>query len=151
MTTALEGGEGSASSPGRSLPAGKTRYPLYRRLGGSQGQSGQVRKISPQSGFDPRTVQPVTSHYTDWTTGPTTNSYFLQNKRNNRSAYQRSIKASRHVHGTMIIWMACFWQTRSCSRCRSVAGAESSSLLVRPWPSHTAYFFVINLTTTHSV
>ena len=49
MTTALEGGEGSASRPGRSLPLGKTRYPLYKRLGGSQGQSGQVRKISPPS------------------------------------------------------------------------------------------------------
>jgi len=34
MTTALEGGEGSASHPGRSLPPGKIRYPLYRRLGG---------------------------------------------------------------------------------------------------------------------
>jgi hypothetical protein len=30
MTTALEGGEVSASRPGRSLPPGKTRYPLYR-------------------------------------------------------------------------------------------------------------------------
>jgi hypothetical protein len=38
-------GEGSASRPGRSLPSGKTRYPLYRRLGGPQGRSGQVRKI----------------------------------------------------------------------------------------------------------
>jgi len=43
---ALKGGEGSASLPGRSLPPGKTRYPLYRRLGGPQGRSGQVRKIS---------------------------------------------------------------------------------------------------------
>ena len=34
MTTALEGGEGSAS---RSLPSGKTRYQLYRRLGGNPG------------------------------------------------------------------------------------------------------------------
>ena len=32
MTTALEGGEESASRPGRTLPPGKTRYPLYRRL-----------------------------------------------------------------------------------------------------------------------
>jgi len=40
-------GEESASSPGRSLPPGKTRYPLYRRLGGPQGRSAQVRKISP--------------------------------------------------------------------------------------------------------
>jgi hypothetical protein len=36
---------------------------LYRRLGGPQGRSGQVRKISPQPGFDPRTVQPVASRY----------------------------------------------------------------------------------------
>jgi len=34
MTTALKVGEGSASLPGRSLPPGKTRYPLYKRLGG---------------------------------------------------------------------------------------------------------------------
>jgi len=47
LITALEGGEGSASRPGRSLPLGKTRYPLYRRLGGPQGLSGQVRKNSP--------------------------------------------------------------------------------------------------------
>ena len=33
MTTALEGGEGSASRLGRSLPLGKTLYPFYRRLG----------------------------------------------------------------------------------------------------------------------
>ena len=45
--TALKGGEGSASRPGRSLPQGKTRYLLYRRLGGPQGRSGQMRKISP--------------------------------------------------------------------------------------------------------
>jgi hypothetical protein len=36
MTTALEGGEGSASRPGRFLPTGKARYPLYRRLDGPQ-------------------------------------------------------------------------------------------------------------------
>jgi len=63
MTTALEGGEGSTSCPGRSLPPGKTRYLLYRRLGGPQGRSGQVRKISPPPVFDPGTVQPVSSRY----------------------------------------------------------------------------------------
>jgi hypothetical protein len=48
-----------------ALPPGKTRYPLYRRLGGPQGRSGRVRKISRLPGFDPRTVQPVASRYTD--------------------------------------------------------------------------------------
>jgi hypothetical protein len=71
MTTALEGGEGSASRPGRSLLPEKTRYPLYRRLGGPQGRFGHVRKIWPSPGFDPRTVQPVASRYTDYTNRPT--------------------------------------------------------------------------------
>ena len=34
-----------------------------RRLGWPQGRSGQVRKISPPPGFNPRTVQPVASRY----------------------------------------------------------------------------------------
>ena len=68
---ALEGGEGSASRPGCSLRLGKTQSPLYRRLGGPQGWSGQVRKISPPVGFNPRTVQPVASRYTDHATQPT--------------------------------------------------------------------------------
>ena len=51
MTMAPEGGAGSASRSGRSLPQGNTRYPLYRRLGGPQGRSGQARKISPPTGI----------------------------------------------------------------------------------------------------
>jgi hypothetical protein len=46
-------------------PCGKTRYPLYTRLGGPQGGSGRVRKNSPPPGVDPRTVHPIASHYTD--------------------------------------------------------------------------------------
>jgi hypothetical protein len=67
---ALEGGEGSASCPGCSLPPGKTPYPLYRRLGGPQGWSGQVQKILPPPGFDPRTIQPMASRYTIYATRP---------------------------------------------------------------------------------
>jgi hypothetical protein len=65
LTTALKGGEGSASRLGRLLPQGNTRYLLYMMLDGPQGRSGQVRKISPPPGFDPRTVQLVASRYTD--------------------------------------------------------------------------------------
>jgi len=64
-------GEGSASRIGRFLTPGKSRYPLYRRLVGTQGRSGQVRKISPPPGFDLRTVQPVASRYTDCAARPT--------------------------------------------------------------------------------
>jgi hypothetical protein len=55
-----------APRPGRFTPRKDTRYPLYRRLGGPQGRYGRLRKISPPPGFDPRTVQPVASRYTDW-------------------------------------------------------------------------------------
>jgi hypothetical protein len=65
-------GGGSASRPGRYLTPGKTRYPLYRRLGGPQGRSGQVRKLLPPLGFYPRTVQPVASRYNDWAVRATT-------------------------------------------------------------------------------
>jgi len=60
----------------RQAPAavllGKTQYPLYRRLSGSQGRSGRVWKISPLPEFDPRSVQPAASRYTDYGP-PTTN------------------------------------------------------------------------------
>ena len=54
--------------PDRFTPWERPGYPLYRRLGGPQGQSGWVRKISPPLGFDLRTVQPVGSRYTDYAT-----------------------------------------------------------------------------------
>jgi len=37
MIDALEGDEWSAARAGRTLPPGKTRYPLYRRLGEATG------------------------------------------------------------------------------------------------------------------
>ena len=51
-------------------PPGKTRYPLYRRLGGPQGRSGLAENLVP-IGIRSRTVQPVVSRYTDWATWPT--------------------------------------------------------------------------------
>ena len=41
---------GQRHSPA-ALPPGKTRYSLYKRLGGHQSRSGQVRKISPSTGI----------------------------------------------------------------------------------------------------
>jgi len=40
-------------------------FPLYKRLGGPQGWSGQVQKILPPLGYD--SVQHVASHYTNYT------------------------------------------------------------------------------------
>ena len=47
----------SYNRPRRPRGGVETRYPFYRRLGEPQGRSGQVRKISPPPGFDPRTVE----------------------------------------------------------------------------------------------
>ena len=47
MTAALEGSEWSAARPGRTWPPGKTRYPLYRRLGGPQGRSERAENLVP--------------------------------------------------------------------------------------------------------
>jgi hypothetical protein len=41
-------------------------YPLYMRLGGLQVGVDGCGKSRPPPGFDPRTVQPVASRYTDW-------------------------------------------------------------------------------------
>ena len=65
-------GWGVSVTPRPLFTPGKTRYPLYRRLGGPQRRSGQVRRISPQLGFGPRTVQPVASRNIDYATRPTT-------------------------------------------------------------------------------
>ena len=54
-----------------ALPPGKT--PGTRCIGGwvgLQGRSGRARKISSPPGFDPRTVQPLGSYYTDYANRP---------------------------------------------------------------------------------
>ena len=52
-------GVGGQRHPLAILPLGKSRYTLYRRLGGPWGWSGWVRKILHPLGFDPWTVQPL--------------------------------------------------------------------------------------------
>jgi hypothetical protein len=75
-TSVLDGGEWSASRPGRALPPGKgPRYPLDRRLGGPQSRSGHrgYRKIlcpRPGSNLDRPVVQSVVRHHTYWATPP---------------------------------------------------------------------------------
>jgi hypothetical protein len=79
-----------APRPGRFTPGKETRYPLYRRLGGPQVRSGRLRKISPPPGFDPRTVQPVASHYTDCAIPARSRQYVLA-ARNRASVFRRII------------------------------------------------------------
>jgi hypothetical protein len=51
LTSALDGNRWLTPRPGRFTPGQETRYPLYRRLGGSEGRSGRLWKISPPPGF----------------------------------------------------------------------------------------------------
>ena len=47
----------STPHPGCFTTEKETRFPLYRGLGGPQGESGRVRKISPPPELDGRTLQ----------------------------------------------------------------------------------------------
>ena len=66
LTSALDRNGWLTSLPGRFTCRNETRCPFYRRLGGPQGRSGRVRKISSPQGFDPRTVQPTAIHCINW-------------------------------------------------------------------------------------
>jgi hypothetical protein len=110
------------SWPGRNLPTGKTRYPFYRRLGGPQGRSGQVRNISPSPGFDPRTVQPVGSRYNDYATRPTEPVYVAEKSFKLFQCWQYMMLYTATVDGTWCciqlllmvhdaVYSYCWWYT----------------------------------------
>ena len=64
-TPALEEGGWLAPCPSHFMPGKETQRPLYSRLGGPWGRSRWIHKISPPPEFEPQTVQPVISHYTN--------------------------------------------------------------------------------------
>jgi hypothetical protein len=76
LISALDGGEWSASLPGRSLAPGKgLQYPLYRTLGGPQSRPVWRQRLEEiffrhcrGSNLDRPVVQPVAWHYNDWAT-----------------------------------------------------------------------------------
>ena len=70
QTSALEGGEGSASRPGSTLPLGKDPVPIVQEARWASGPVWTGAENFAPPGFDPRTVQPVGIRYTDYTTRP---------------------------------------------------------------------------------
>ena len=100
--------EWSTARPGRTLPPGKTGYPFYRRLGGSQGRSGRAEYLVP-TWIRSRTVQPLASRYTDWATRP---------------KFQKCMKWNYKIgykllYGLIIIILPCLccrWEYNSSSR-----------------------------------
>jgi hypothetical protein len=55
---------GQQHAPAALYPPGKTRYPLYRRLGGPHGRSERAEDLVP-TGIWSRIIKPVVSRYTD--------------------------------------------------------------------------------------
>ena len=64
MTAALEGGEWSAARPGHTLPPGKDPVTIVQEAGWAPGLAWTAENLTPP-GFDPWTVQPIVSRYTD--------------------------------------------------------------------------------------
>jgi hypothetical protein len=65
LASALDEGAWSTLYPGHNAPGIEAQYPLCRRMGGSQGQSGLVegQKTSCPLELEPQTIQSRASHY----------------------------------------------------------------------------------------
>ena len=63
-------GWGVSVTPRPLFTPRKDPVPIVQEAGWAPGPVGRMRKISPPPGFDPRTVQPLASRYTDWATRP---------------------------------------------------------------------------------
>ena len=83
------GVDGQRQGPA-ALPPGKTWCPMYRRLGGSQGQFGWVPKMLHPPGFETWTIQPVVSRYNDCTI-PAHVNYRGENKNTYQCVLTRSL------------------------------------------------------------
>jgi hypothetical protein len=127
-----------------ALTPGKTRYPLYRRLGGYQGQSGSVREISLPPGFDPRTVHPIVRRYTDCAIPAHTQPSYCFDKQE-ISTFSSSANAHLHLLGTFrcLEHKSVFLQLRidanlSLDHARRIAGPLLSLTLDRSeWFPHS--------------
>ena len=69
-TSALYGNGWSTPRPGRFTP-GKDQVPIVQEAGWASGPGWTGAENLALPGFDPRTVQPVGSRYTDCATRPT--------------------------------------------------------------------------------
>jgi len=65
MTTALDGVRDQRHAPAAIYPRERPGIHCAGGWVGPRAGLEQVRKISPPTGFDPRTVQPVASRYID--------------------------------------------------------------------------------------
>jgi len=71
MTKGTRRGWGVSVTPRPLFTPGKTRYPFTGGWVGPRAGLDRCRKSRPPPGFDPQTVQPEASRYTDYATRPT--------------------------------------------------------------------------------
>ena len=71
-------GWGVSVTPWPLFTPAKDPVPIIQKAEWAPGQVWTgAENLAPQPGFDPGTVQPVASHYTDWATGPENLSTFM--------------------------------------------------------------------------
>jgi len=131
LTTALERGEGSASHPGRSLPPRKDLVLIVQEAGWAPGLV-WVGADNPSPHRDPRTIQPIASHYTDYATRPTVCFIVLKELSN------RVTKSDRHSSDSVL--------GSSCKRIH-VYHLRVYHICFLPYP----FVFIILLMIFHSV
>jgi len=116
MTAALEGGKLSAARPGCTLPPGKSRYLLYRRLGGPQGRSRRTENIVPyrDSIPDRPARSPATGPKLEWVNClQITFSCTFQNTRPNYTLHPAT---KEMTVGTKLSWKVSFAPRSNCQR-----------------------------------
>jgi len=99
-----------------AIPPGKTRYLWNRRVGGHQGRSGRLRKISIPPEFDPWTFQPVSIYYTDW--GTPTHCVWMYRTAQHIAAFSNlRVFDRRYCNG-------CVAESSDCVGCHAVSFSE---------------------------
>jgi hypothetical protein len=68
MTNGTRSGWGVSIKPRRLFFLGEDSIPILQEVGWAPGSVWTGAENLASTGFDPRTVQPVTSRYTDYTT-----------------------------------------------------------------------------------
>ena len=70
------------------------------------GWVGPRASLAPPTGFDPRTVQPVASRYTDYATRPTYMCRFLENRQP-----KISVSLNRSLSRPSEVFLVCYWHS----------------------------------------
>ena len=127
-----------------ALLPGKSRYSLYRRLGGPQDRPGRVWKISPPLKSYPRTVEHIASHFTDWANPAhplfSPEIYYV---------YRLWVHLAVRIYGVMLNWVSIHLSGFRCDLLLEACFCVSSSLLVaqscwRKSPHSEPYSFTVH-------